>query len=206
MGPAQAKETLHRALAMGADQALLLSDRSFAGSDTWATAYALSQAIEQLGDVDIILCGKQAIDGDTGQTGPGIAMQLGIRQLTYVSRIQNIDADSNTITVERLLEEGREIVNSALPVLVTVVKDINHPRYPSVKGILRSYKSEISIVTADALEGIDRNYLGLNGSPTRVVKVFNPPARNGEITWIKGNSPKEVATDLAEAILKEQVI
>ena len=114
MGPPQALEALKEAVAMGADEAVLLSDRAFAGSDTWATAYTLSTAIRRLGAFDLILCGKQAIDGDTGQVGPGIARQLDIAQLTYVFKIRELDSEAGRIVVERLLEEGREIVETSL--------------------------------------------------------------------------------------------
>ena len=206
MGPRQALEALKEAVAMGCDDAILISDPAFAGSDTWATAYTLSQAIRRLGEFDIILCGKQAIDGDTGQVGPGIARQLRINQLTYVFKIQQIDFDQRTIRVERLLEEGREVVESRLPALLTVVKDINQPRYPTFKGIRRAAKMEIPIWTAEALEGANRSLFGLDGSPTRVIKVFNPPARSGTVEIIQGDTPQEVAAILADKLLAEKLI
>lgn len=206
MGPPQAKEALKEAIAMGADEAILLSDRAFAGSDTWATAYTLANAIRKIGDFDVILCGKQAIDGDTGQVGPGIARQLDIEQLTYVFKIQEIDFQAKRIRVERLLEEGREVVETRLPALLTVVKDINQPRYPTIMGIRRATRTEIPVWTAADLPDAKPDLLGLKGSPTQVVRVFNPPPRSGQIVMIEGESPQEQAAKLADLLLQEKVI
>jgi len=169
MGPPQAVEALREALAMGADQTVLLSDRKFSGSDTWATAYTLAHAVRKTGPFDMIICGKQAIDGDTGQVGPGVAGQLGITQLTYVFKIRRLDPEGGTIIVERLLEEGREIVEAKIPVLLTVVKDINQPRFPSLAGIRRAARADIPTWTAADIAPADPSRLGLDGSPTRVV-------------------------------------
>jgi electron transfer flavoprotein alpha/beta subunit len=206
MGPPQAQEALKEAVAMGCDEAILVSDRAFAGSDTWATAYTLAQTIRRLGEFDVILCGKQAIDGDTGQVGPGVARQLGINQLTYVFKVQEIDLDSGHIRVERLLEEGREVVESKLPALLTVVKDINQPRYPTFKGIRRASRMEIPVWTAADLDGADTNLFGLDGSPTRVVKVFSPPPRAGKVELIEGDSPAEAAATLVSRVLAEKIL
>lgn len=206
MGPPQAIEVLKEAVAMGCDDAILLSDRAFAGSDTWATAYTLSQAIRRLGEFDIILCGRQAIDGDTGQVGPGIARQLKINQLTYVCKIQHIDFEKREIRVERLLEEGREVVESRLPALLTVVKDINQPRYPTFKGIRRASRMEYPIWTAKDLEGANPAFFGLDGSPTRVVRVFTPPPRSGQTEIIQGETVQEQAAKLVEKLLAEKII
>ena len=206
MGPPQAQEALKEAVAMGADEAILLSDRAFAGSDTWATAYTLAQAIRKIGDFDVILCGKQAIDGDTGQVGPGIAVQLDVEQLTYIFKIEEIDLEAKRIKVERLLEEGREIVETTLPAVLTVVKDINQPRYPSFMGIRRASRMEIPVWTAEDFPDADPDALGLDGSPTRVVRVFNPPPRGGETVMVERESPQETAAELAELLLKEKII
>lgn len=206
MGPPQAKEALKEAVAMGADEAILLSDRAFAGSDTWATAYTLANAIRKIGDFDVILCGKQAIDGDTGQVGPGIARQLDIEQLTYVFKIREIDFQAKRIQVERLLEEGREVVETRLPALLTVVKDINQPRYPTIMGIRRATRTEIPVWTAADLPDAQADLLGLKGSPTQVVRVFNPPPRSGQIVMIEGETPQEQAARLADLLLQEKVI
>lgn len=206
MGPPQAKEALKEAISMGCDEAILLSDRAFAGSDTWATAYTLSQAIRKIGDFDIILCGKQAIDGDTGQVGPGIARQLRLNQLTNVIKIREIDFEKRGVVVERLLEEGLEVVSSHLPALLTVVKGINEPRYPTFAGIRRAARTEIPVWTAESLPSVDRSLLGLDGSPTRVVKVFSPPPRSGQCQIMEGESAEEMANALAERLLAAKVI
>jgi len=206
MGPLQAREALKEAIAMGADEGVLLSDRAFAGSDTWATAYTLSQAIRRLAPFDVILCGKQAIDGDTGQVGPGIARQLQIPQLTYICRLQEFDPVARRIRVERLLEEGREIVSCSLPALLTVVKDINQPRYPTFMGIRRATRLEIPVWGAQALPDANPAYLGLSGSPTQVVRIFNPPARAGKVLLITGDTPADMASQLAERLLGDKVI
>jgi electron transfer flavoprotein beta subunit len=206
MGPPQAIEALKESVAMGADEAVLLSDRAFAGADTWATAYALSRAIRKLGEFDIILCGKQAIDGDTGQVGPGIAGQLGISQLTYVFKIRELDPEAGTVLVERLLEEGREVVQAPLPALLTVVKDINQPRYPTFIGIRRATKMQIPVWTAADLPECDSGRCGLNGSPTQVVRVFAPPAREGKVELIEADDVNEAAAVLADKLLAEKII
>jgi electron transfer flavoprotein alpha/beta subunit len=206
MGPPQAMEALKEAVAMGADEAILLSDRAFAGSDTWATAYTLSNAIQKLGPFDIILCGKQAIDGDTGQVGPGIARQLDISQLTYVFKIRELDPEAGTIVVERLLEEGREVVETSLPALLTVVKDINQPRYPTFMGIRRATRMEIPTWAAEDLREADLDRCGLKGSPTQVVRVFSPPRREGTVDLIEADSLDEAAGILADKLLAEKVL
>ncbi len=178
MGPPQASEALKTCVAMGADNVYLVSDRAFAGSDTWATSYTLSQAIKKLGKFDLILCGKQAIDGDTAQVGPGIAEWLGLPQVTFVSKIE---VNGTVAKIERLLEEANEVVECPLPAVVTVVKQINEPRLPSLKGMMRAKKAEIKTLSAAQIEG-DPKFMGLNGSPTSVVRIFTPtPKGNGEI-------------------------
>ncbi len=191
MGPPQAKEVLKNAYAVGADNVYLISDRAFAGADTWATAYTLSAAIKKIGDFDLIICGKQAIDGDTAQVGPGIATQLNIPQLTYVDKVVEIDPENKRIKVERLLEDGKEVVEASLPALITVVKDINEPRLPSLFGIKKAAKLDIPTWTADDLP-VDKDKLGLKGSPTEVINVFSPEVRGGgEI--LEGEVPEVVA-------------
>ncbi|MDP8261634.1 MAG: electron transfer flavoprotein subunit beta/FixA family protein [Candidatus Kappaea frigidicola] len=179
MGPPQAESILREAISMGVDEGVLLSDRAFAGSDTWATSYTLANGIKVLGKFDIILCGKQAADGDTAQVGPGIAVHLNIPQLTYVKKIEKIE--DGKVTVERLIEEGYEVIEASLPCLMTVVKEINEPRIPSLKGMMKSKKAEIKKISAADLD-VKAEYLGLDGSPTQVVKIFSPPQRQkGEI-------------------------
>jgi electron transfer flavoprotein beta subunit len=178
MGPPQAVEVLKNALAVGADKAYLVSDRAFAGADTLATAYTVAKTIETIGGADLVICGKQAIDGDTAQVGPGIATRLGIPQLTYVAKVREIDVEKKKIVVERMLENGREVVESSLPALITVVKDINEPRLPSLLGIKKAAKAQIPTWTANDIHA-DENRIGLKGSPTWVKKVFSPEARGG---------------------------
>jgi electron transfer flavoprotein beta subunit len=206
LGPPQSINALKEAIGMGADEAIQLSDRAFAGSDSWATAYTLSLAIKKMGEFDIILCGKQAIDGDTGQVGPGIASQLGITQLTYVFKIIKLEPESSAITVERLLEEGREIVEARLPALLTVVKDINQPRAATIFNIRRASKLFIPTWTAADLPGADKFKLGLKGSPTQVIKIFSPPKREGVLDLIKTESVEQSAAILADKIIAEKIL
>lgn len=198
MGPPQAESALREAISLGADEAILLSDRAFAGSDTWATSYTLSYAIKKIKDYDLIICGKQASDGDTAQVGPGIATHLDIPQVTYVKKIEEIT--DSTIKVERMSEDGYEILESPLPVLFTVVKEINTPRLPSLKGIMRSKQAKITVWTHKDIEA-NLEHLGLNGSPTQVVKIFTPPPR-GKGEMILGTTD-EIVSSLVD-ILKKQ--
>lgn len=170
MGPPQAEAALREAISMGVDDAILISDKAFAGSDTLATSYTLSRTIIKLG-ADIILCGKQAIDGDTAQVGPELAEFLNIPHVSYVKKIEEIREDY--IRVHRLMEEGYDIVESSLPVLLTVVKEINTPRLPSLKGKMAAKKAEIKRWTASDLE-TEPDRLGLKGSPTWVKNIFAP--------------------------------
>lgn len=206
LGPPQAINALKEAVGMGADEAIQLSDRAFAGSDSWATAYTLSLAIKKMGAFDIILCGKQAIDGDTGQVGPGVASQLGITQLTYVFKIIRLDPEMGTLIVERLLEEGREVVAAKLPALLTVVKDINQPRSTSLFHIRRASKLIIPTWTVADLPGADPSNLGLKGSPTQVIKIFSPPKHEGVLEWIKADNAEESAAILTDKIIAEKVL
>lgn len=200
MGPPRAEEALREAIAMGADNGILLSDPAFAGSDTWATSYALSMAIRKIGDYTLILCGKQSSDGETAQTGPGIAMHLDLPQITCVRKIEELT--DKTIVAERMLENGYEVVESTLPCVLTVVKEINEPRYPSLKGKMAARKAVIQKWTAKDMDA-DPARFGLNGSPTRVVKTFMPVQRlNGEM--IDGD-PDEMVARLVDK-LKDTVI
>jgi electron transfer flavoprotein beta subunit len=176
MGPPQAADALRETIGLGADNAYLVSDRAFAGADTLATAFALACAIRHLGGADVILMGRQAIDGDTGQVGPGVAENLDISHITDIRKIEEI-ADGR-IVVERLLEEGYARIAVKLPVILTVVKEINTPRLPSLKGKLAAKKAEIPVLKASDI-GADVERLGLNGSPTQVMKIFTPPKPGG---------------------------
>ncbi|NQT94983.1 MAG: electron transfer flavoprotein subunit beta/FixA family protein [Candidatus Omnitrophica bacterium] len=176
MGPPQAEAALREAISMGADEGVLVSDRAFAGSDTWATSYTLSAAIKKLESFDLIFCGKQAADGDTAQVGPGISVHLDIPQVTYVKKIEEIK--ENLARVERMTEEGYEVIETPLPALFTVVKEINEPRIPSLKGKMKARSIEIKKFKAEDL-GVEASCIGLDGSPTQVVKIFTPPPRAG---------------------------
>ncbi len=195
MGPPQAEASLREAVSLGVDEGILVSDRAFAGSDTWATSYTLAMAIKKIGKYDIIICGKQASDGDTAQVGPGISTHLDIPQVTYVKRIEEIN-DSKA-RLERMTEEGYEVIASPLPCLITVVKEINTPRLPSLKGKMKSKSAQIQKWTAKDIE-CDSKSIGLDGSPTKVVKIFTPPQREkGQI--LQGES-HEIAEKLASLL------
>jgi electron transfer flavoprotein beta subunit len=176
MGPPQASEALREAISLGADNAFLVSDRAFAGADTLATAFALACAVRHLGGADVILMGRQAIDGDTGQVGPGLAENLDISHITDIRKIEEIV--DGRIVVERLLEEGYARIAARLPVVLTVVKEINIPRLPSLKGKLAAKKAVVPVLTAADI-GAEVQRLGLNGSPTQVMKIFTPPKPGG---------------------------
>lgn len=171
MGPPQADAALREAISLGADEAVLVSDRAFAGSDTWATSYVLSQAIRKLDQFDVVICGKQTLDGDTGQVGPGIAESLKIPFIAYVSKIEEIK--DGYISVQRMIEEGHETIESSLPAVITVSKEINVPRLPSIRGTMKSKSAKITVWSAADI-GAEADKAGLNGSPTRVVKIFFP--------------------------------
>ncbi|NLT73171.1 MAG: electron transfer flavoprotein subunit beta/FixA family protein [Chloroflexi bacterium] len=206
MGPPQAAQELREAMAMGCERGVLLSARAFAGADTWATAYTLSAAIRALGGADLVLCGKQAMDGDTGQVGPGIASQLGMAPLTYVWRIREIEPASGRIVVERLLEEGTEIVSAPLPAVVTVLKGINTPRYPTRRGLRRARRTELEVWGPQDLPGIDPECLGLSGSPTQVVRVFSPEVRAGGVRLFEGGTLETAADALAEQLIADRLV
>jgi len=198
MGPPQAESALREAVSMGCDEVVLVSDRAFAGSDTWATSYTLALAIKKLGKFDIIFCGKQAADGDTAQVGPGVSMHLDIPQVTYVKKIEELK--DNSAIVERMTEEGYEVIQTPLPALLTVVKEINQPRIPSLRGKMKAKSIEIKMLTAADLDANEK-FLGLNGSPTQVVKIFSPPAREGG-KMLTG-STEEIVQELVE-VLKDE--
>ncbi len=180
MGPPQAADALKEAIALGADEVLHLNDRAFAGADTWATSYTLAAAIRHMGVPDLIFCGRQAIDGDTAQVGPGIAEHLGIPHVTNVRKIEL--KDHGRAVIEKMTDDGYEVLESSLPLLVTVVREINQPRMPSMKGLMKSKKAVIPVLTHDDLH-LDPQNIGLQGSPTWVSRVFSPvlPEAAGQI-------------------------
>lgn len=176
MGPPQAEAALREAISRGADEAVLVSDRAFGGADTLATSYALASAIKSIGGYGVIFCGKQATDGDTAQVGPGVAEMLDIPHVAYVKKIEDINDKS--MKVERMMEDGYDVIETPVPALLTVVKEINTPRIPSLKGKMAAKKAVIKILSAAAVNA-DEKRIGLNGSPTQVMKIFTPPQRPG---------------------------
>ncbi|MBP1627784.1 MAG: Electron transfer flavoprotein alpha/beta-subunit [Holophagaceae bacterium] len=201
MGPAQAKEALKECLAMGADEAVLISDRAFGGADTLATSYTLAAAARKLGHFDLILCGKQAIDGDTAQVGPEMAEHLGIAQLTYVCKIE---VEGTTVRGTREHEECFEVVEGKFPLVVTVVKTINEPRYSSCKGVLRALRTNIQTLTAQDLI-VDAAKLGLKGSPTQVRKIFSPSKRTDGVK-IQMATAKESVSELMQKLADAKIV
>lgn len=196
MGPPQADRALREALAMGADEAVLITDRAFAGADTLATSNALAGAIRKL-DYDIIFAGRQAIDGDTAQVGPGIAEHLGIPQVTYVEKVS---VNGNTLKVQRALEDGYEVIEVKTPVLLTAIKELNQPRYMHMANIFDTCRKEIEVWSAEDID-VDKSLLGLNGSPTKVMKSTTKEAKGkGELVM---QTDKEAA-DYAAKKLKER--
>ncbi len=209
MGPPQAESALRDCLAVGATEAILLSDRAFAGADTLATSYTLARAITTIAaaaPVDLVICGKQAIDGDTAQTGPGLATRLGFEQLTYVSEI--ISATGETIRVRREVDGGSEIIESRLPTLLTVELELGAPRYPSLPELIRSVRQEVKVWGAKDI-GATTEQLGLKGSPTSVKEIFAPKARSGgqvfDVAQDKGETAKFLDTIMQKEpeVLKE---
>jgi len=195
MGPPQVESSIREAISYGADEGVMISDLSFAGSDTLATSGTLAAALRFLGPFDIILMGRQAIDGDTGQVGPETAEHLGIPHVTEVKMIEGIEG--NRITLRRMLEHGYLRLRGFLPILLTVVKEINTPRPASFKGKLRARKVSIKILQAADLS-LSPEIVGLSGSPTRVVRVFTPPKPSGGKVF--SGEPKEAVASLLRAL------
>jgi len=175
MGPSQSEKILREAISLGVDKAILLSDKAFAGSDTLATSRVLSEAVKKIGDAKIIICGKQTMDGDTGQVGPEVAEFLNIPFIGYISEIRHID--SNTILIKQLSEKRYELIESELPVVVSVLKEINNPRIPGLKNMIKAKSAKIELWTVKEL-GINPAEVGLEGSATRVIKIFKHELKN----------------------------
>jgi electron transfer flavoprotein beta subunit len=190
MGPSQAEAALREAVSLGADEVILLSDRAFAVADTWATAYTLSRAVVKLADYDLIICGRQTIDGDTGQVGPELAEMLDIPFVAYVSNIEEIK--ESYLRVRRMVEEGHEIIEASLPAVITVAKEINVPRLPSLRGIMKSKSASITTWTINDLD-VSENMVGLAGSSTQVIRIFFPE-RVSQAEMLQGDLEKQVDT------------
>ncbi len=203
MGPPQAKSTIKKAIALGADQGILLSDRAFAGSDTLATSYVLMAAIKEIATkkvFDLIFCGKQAIDGETGQVGPGIAARLGIPVITNAIKINSVDFKEKTIEVQQKLDIGCQTLRSKLPVLLTIGEGLVEPRYETLPDMIKAAKYEPKLWDNQKL-GADEEKAGFKGSPTRVMKVFPPPAREpGEIFPVREKDSSNEREKLDEAV------
>lgn len=206
MGPPSCKKALKEAIAMGCDDAIQISHKSFAGADTWATSYVLAKTIKQkLGSFDLILCGERATDGDTGQVGPGIASFLDLPLATYVNKIYAIK-EGKGFRVNRLVEGGYEVLSLPFPALLTVVKEISFPRLPTLRGKQRAKKTELPIITPDDI-GAKEDCIGLNGSPTRVVKIFRPQvSRQGKKYIIKEETDIEKAVDKLIDFLQKKLL
>lgn len=204
MGPPSASKALKEAIAMGCDDGILITDRKFAGADTWSTAYVLAEAIKEIGEYDLVLAGERATDGDTGQVGPNIAAYLDLTLGTYISKVEEVNKEK--IVVERLLEEGYEKLELPLPSLLTVVKEISYPRLPTLRGKQRARKTELPSLTVKDMN-VDESKLGLKGSPTRVVKIETPKVtRGGTIVSAKDDDQLEEAVDKLVEFLKSKEI
>ncbi len=201
MGPPRAAEIIKDARSRGADDGFVLSDMRFAGADTLATSYALSQAIKQLGKVDLIFGGRQAIDGDTAQVGPQVAEKLEIPQITYAEEL--IDVNTTSITIRRRLERGTECVKATLPVLVTVTSAANDCRFPNAHRLLRQAKDETRLINADNIDA-DMERLGLKGSPTKVKKIENVVLAHKESVVLQPT--EEALNELSATLIKEHIL
>jgi len=189
---------------MGCDEAILISDPTLAGSDALSVSHILAQAIRKLGDVDLVLFGKQAIDGDTGLVPIAVARRLGWSPLTFTIKIAELDFAAKTIKAERLVEQGKQVVTSRLPAVIGTVKDINEPRYPSFMGIRKAAKAAIATWAAADLD-LDPAQVGAAGSATSWPQVSGLPARQGNVEMLTG-TPAEIAAQLADRLLADKVI
>lgn len=202
MGPPQARNAIKKCVEIGADDGYLISDRRFAGADTLATSYALFKAIERLHsdkEIDLILCGKHAIDGDTGQTGPGVARRLGMPPLTSVIKVEEVDMERRKIKIRRKIEEGYEVLQSDLPCLLTVEKEINQVTYSPLSNMMRAARYTPTVWTVDDLNDVDIKSLGLKGSPTIVGKMW-PPDKSTGAKMIEGDVSKQVEEVLTHVL------
>ena len=208
MGPPNAEATLRKALALGVDEAILLSDRAFGGADTLSTSNVLAAAVRKLAqeeEIGIVFCGKQTIDGDTAQVGPGIAIRLGFSQLTLVDRIEHLDFINKKIRVRRKLEGRYEIVEARLPAMITVVRELNRPRYPTVPMRIKAAREEVRVWDNGVLQ-LDPNTIGLKGSPTWVSRIFSPERSQGEMLGNGLQDPAGTARLLVERLVARDML
>ncbi|MEJ2631905.1 MAG: electron transfer flavoprotein subunit beta/FixA family protein [Acidihalobacter sp.] len=208
MGPPTAEAALRKSLSLGADDAVLLTDRLFAGSDTLATSFALSQAILRLSEqepVDIVFTGKQTIDGDTAQVGPGIATRLNLNLLTYVAKIEKVDPEAGSIRVHRRAEGGVQVLEAPMPCLITLLEGVNTLRHGSMPDMFRAARTQITRWGREDAGIDDPTRIGLKGSPTVVTKVFAPKPTAEPATQLEvaGRSPADVAADLVERLFDD---
>ncbi|WP_298220358.1 electron transfer flavoprotein subunit beta/FixA family protein [Halothiobacillus sp.] len=208
MGPPQAEDALRKAIAYGVDDVVLLTDRAFAGADTLATSFALAQAIRKIGEatpVDLVFTGKQTIDGDTAQVGPGIAKRLGLQLLTYVSTVDEIDLEQQTITVQRRSEGGVQVIKTRLPALITMLEGTNKIRFASMDDMFRSARFAVPQWNKDRAGIEDVSKIGLKGSPTVVSKVFapKPKAVKAQMIGADGDTPQAKAAALLDVLTSQ---
>jgi electron transfer flavoprotein beta subunit len=201
LGPEVAKEALKQALAMGCDEAIIITDPALDGADSLVVSKALASAIIKIGGVDLVFFGRQAVDSDTGVTGPQVARRLGWPALSLVAAVAALDPNGKSITVERMIDEGRQVVKSPLPAVISVVKEINEPRYPSFMGIRKASKTEIPVWSAAAA--------GLASVPSAVLawpEIIAPPKIDTQCELIQGETPEQIASKLADRLIEEKVI
>jgi electron transfer flavoprotein beta subunit len=201
LGPEDAKEALKQALAMGCDQAILISDPVFAGADSLVVSKILASSINKIGDTDLVIFGRASVDSDTGVTGPQVARRLGWPALSLVAAISSLDPEGKTIAVERMLDEGRQLVSSPLPAVVSVVKEINEPRYPSFMGIRKASRAEIPLWSAAEI-GLDE----ISDSAVTWPEIMAPPKIETKVEMIEGETPEEIAARLVDRLMEEKVI
>jgi len=201
LGANQLRDIVKKPLAMGADELILLEDEAFDGGDSWSTAYALAMAIKKIGSYDIIFCGREASDWNAGQVGSGIAEILGLPSITLVKKIDVTDGKAR---VERVIDEGYEVIEAALPALITVSNEIGEPRYPTIKGIMAAKKKE-PIIWKPADIGVEVSKIGAAGRRTKLLKLFQP-VREGKCEIIAGENPEEAAVNLALKLREAKIL
>jgi electron transfer flavoprotein beta subunit len=209
MGPPPAEKSLKECISLGADQAVLVTDRGFAGADTLATSYVVASTIEKIsetfGPVDMVFCGKQTLDGDTGQVGPGVACRLDLEQLTYVSKVVEVDEVRRKVKVHRLLEDGIEVVETSMPLLITALKELNKVRRASMPGMIRAARYKPIVWTTADFPHLERAKIGLKGSPTIVAKTWVPEVKAVKSQMISGDSAETIAAQLGEKLWAEEL-
>lgn len=204
MGPPPAEKGLKECISLGADEAVLVTDRGFAGADTLATSYVVAKTIRKIeetwGPADIVFCGKQTLDGDTGQVGPGVACRLDLEQLTYVGHVVDVNPTDRTVTVNRNLEDGVETVRTRMPVLITALKELNKVRRASLPGMIRAARYKPVVWTTADFPDLDKTKIGLKGSPTIVSKTWVPEVKAVQTTMVEGDGEAQMAERLADLL------